>query len=256
VIVSEYVQDKTIQRIVAGREGGNTLTITNMDGEVQFSIREHGNPGNTQIVSLSGKGFNNLLTRILTLDVEEVDFSSLPAQVREHTQHPPEAKKLSLPENLDDLDLSKSRKSLGSSAQNSEKQLVRWTKDEDERLVELIRSGKTDKEAAEIMGRSESSIGNRKMKIRPTHKIPKKYKKNGASKASLNAWSDEQTSELVRRAAMGEGNEHIAIAIGRSPISVRDKRRVPLIKDMIEEAKQETLQLTKPVLEEVNGQEN
>jgi hypothetical protein len=250
--LSEFITERTIQRIVAGREEGNTLTITNLDGEVRFSIKSHVDPKNILSVSFSGAGFSDLVDRMLRIDTEEFDRSISPVQQKIPQMAQVAVKKSVLPENIDEL--GSGRGKLVPKKKNNPSGFIKpkkaWTKQDEQELVEMTKSGKSDSEIAKITGRSYSSVRNRRHYHTVRDLIARKY--NPTVEVKSGVWSEAELEELVRRVIAGEGDVDIGRAMNRSKIAVRDKRRSSVMKKRILEAseKQQSLELE---AEEDNG---
>jgi len=58
VELSEFIEEQIVKRIVAGREGGNVLSVTNFSDRIEFSIS---NGSNSFSVSLTRPTFDALL---------------------------------------------------------------------------------------------------------------------------------------------------------------------------------------------------
>lgn len=59
-----------------------------------------------------------------------------------------------------------------------------------------------------------------------------------------NPWTKDQIEQLVKRIVAGESPEQISIAISRSLLAIRDKRRAPEVVRMIEAARKQSDLLT------------
>ncbi len=227
--MSEYINESTIQRIKVGREGENSLTITVMDDEVQFSIKDQSHP-----VCLTKSGFEALLTRLLEIDVGGIDIPAAPIQVIPRIIQSASVKKSALPENIDDLAPAKSGKSPVRTRAKSTR--VPWSDKDEKQLVDLVKARRTVKEIGEIIGRTEKAVGNRKLKLRLTShyvkKPPRKQRRGGIQKL----WTEEEAAELLKRVLARETDKQIGKALGRSDISIRDRKRSQKFKEMMDNA--------------------
>jgi hypothetical protein len=248
VVLSEYIQEKNIQRIVAGREGGNVLTITNLDDEVRFSIKASDSSGIALSVSLTLSGFSNLLGKLLEIEtgtMASTPIKSVMTLLPKSKSDLP--KKSALPENIDDM--SAGRKKPESKPKNVKRKTVvpqrGWTDEEEEELVQMIRAGMSDKQIAEKTGRTNASIRNRRHY--PTIKsiLLGQSKKGSETQFKSGSWSEAETAELARRVVAGQTDVEISEVMKRSYVSVRDKRRSREAQKLILEqsSKQQALEL-------------
>ena len=253
-ILSEYIEEKTIQRIVIGREGGDALMITNLDGEVQFSVRGASVARDIQIVSLTWRAFASLLDKLLTMDVE--------ARHQISSEKPKQkdlllTNKSALPENIDEFGPTTVGSPPKRIKKSDESKTLRvWTDEDKKKLQELVESGLDSSEIAKILDRTDSSIKNKIGKIKISKIVLRKHKTNITGKKVKNAfgpWMPDETDDLVKRVLAGESNESISRAIGRSEISVRDRKRSKIVMDLLKNA---TPHLNEPELdlEENNGE--
>jgi hypothetical protein len=254
--LSEFLEEKTIQRIVTGKEGGNVLSITNLDGEVIFAIKSAADPNNILPVPLTRLGFTNLLNKLLEIETEVVTQVPPKQIIKLPKTNNAGPKKSLLPENIDDLS-DDSPKNVGGKKNGRSGPIIQpskiWSKEEDQKLIDMVKGGIEDNEIAEIFGRSVSSIKNRKSIKKVSELVFGKKSPPGNYKSGI--WSDDDLSELVKLSASGKSDMEIGLVLNRSPVSVRDKRRSTPIKKLIqaEKSRQKSFELEQ---EENNGAAN
>jgi hypothetical protein len=255
VVLSEYIQEKNIQRIVAGREGGNVLTITNLDDEVRFSIKASDSSGIALSVSLTLSGFSNLLGKLL--EIETGTMASTPIKSVMTLLPKPKSdlpKKSALPENIDDMSVEHKKRGPKPKNEKGKRAVPQrgWSDDEEAELVQMIRAGMSDKQIAEKTGRTDSAVRNRRHY--PTIKsiLLGQSKKGSEAQFKSGLWSEAEVAELARRVVAGQTDPEIAEIMKRSYVAIRDKRRSREAQKLILEqsSKQQALELA---AEEDNG---
>jgi hypothetical protein len=248
VALSEYIQEKNIQRIVAGREGGSVLTITNLDDEVRFSIKAGDSSGIALSISLSPDGFSNLMGKLLEIETGTMASTPIkPVMMRLPKSRSDLPKKSALPENIDDMSME--HKKRGPKPKNEKRKSAvpqrGWTGEEEAELVQMIRSGMSDRQIAEKTGRTDAAIRNRRHY--PTVKSILTGQSNTGADAQfkLGTWTDDEIAELVRRVVAGQTDVEISEIMKRGYTSIRDKRRSRKVQKLIVEqtSKQQALEL-------------
>ncbi len=94
---------------------------------------------------------------------------------------------------------------------------ARWTKQEEGMLIAQYNAGKSKKEIAAMLGRSEMGVQRKVDKLKSSGKLDKKV--------IICPWIKEEINIMLEMEKQHKSDAEIAWALGREEIHIRDKRR-------------------------------